>query len=913
MRLSVRWKLTVPFIFIILLALGVLLPVANALLGSSIEAEADRRLNQSADSVTVLLKNLEEKSLLSANFVANLSEVESFEVTDRSGIEQVLVPRRDSLALQELSYYTADFQPGAQPLFYGGPLVARRLQVSENTTRIRETLIVRAIQSGRADSGIAIAPQSSQVIGVAPVRRSGSTEIIGVIMAVFYLDEEYVADISEVLGASVGIVKDNDIIVSTIDSSSGYEKLIRDNFVDPDGKITAQNLSYSDNRHERLLAHPLVLDGKTQGTLLVAQSTHDLLLMQQNIQLLLFVFAGIVAVTSLVFGIAAIHNFALPLAAMAKASFEVSHGNFERRVDIASMYKVRDEITDLGENFNAMTERLGSLYNNLELQVQARTKELVEERNRLDVALRDLAVARDQALEANRAKSAFLANMSHELRTPLNAIIGYSEMLQEEAQDLGETTQELVPDLEKIHGAGRHLLSLINDILDLSKIEAGKMDLYLEYFDTGPMLQEVLNTIRPLIEKKSNQLVITRQPEELGSMHADLTKMRQILFNLLSNAAKFTEQGTITLAVKREALVGADGQSVDWMTFSVTDTGIGMTPEQLNQLFQAFVQADASTTRKYGGTGLGLTITKRFCEMMGGEIRVESEVGHGSTFIAHLPVNVPEQRVEPETVVRPAHATLTTINRVLVIDDDNTVRDLVERYLSKEGFKVTTASNGNDGLRLAKELRPDAITLDVMMPGMDGWAVLSALKADPDLADIPVIMLTIAENQNLGYALGAADYLIKPVDHDRLITVLRRHACEEMPCSILVVEDDPTAREMMQRLLEREGWLVCEASDGRAALEVVGEVKPQLILLDLMMPEMDGFQFVAELRKHEEWRTIPVVVVTAKDLTQEDRMRLSGYVEAVLQKGAYGKEDLLNEVRDLIDTHALARRAAIVE
>jgi PAS domain S-box-containing protein len=562
----------------------------------------------------------------------------------------------------------------------------------------------------------------------------------------------------------------------------------------------------------------------------------------------------------------------------------------------SEVYRKDGSVIWISENSHTIRDATGRplYYEGTVVDITQR-KRAEDELRRHEQALR---VAKEAAEEASQAKSKFLANMSHELRTPLNAIIGYSEILQEDAQDLGE--QRFLADLGKINAAGKHLLGLINAVLDLSKIEAGKMDLYLETFNVAEMVRGVVHVIEPLVQQKSNRLDV-ECPESVGAMHADLTKVRQSLFNLLSNAGKFTEHGTVTLTVSR-----ACSAAGDWVTFHVRDTGIGMSQEQLGRLFQEFSQADVSTTRNYGGTGLGLALSRHLCRIMGGDIEVTSELGEGSTFTMRLPAEVGAARQEPAAAeeLPPLAPAGSGAGTVLVIDDEAVVRDLMQRYLSKEGFQVVGARDGEEGLRLAKELHPDAITLDVMMPHKDGWSVLSALKADPEIGSIPVIMVTIVEDKNLGYALGAADFITKPVERDRLIGILNKYrlgsgeAASATP--ILVVDDDPGARELMRRTLEREGYEVVEAENGRIALERLRERTPGLILLDLVMPEMDGLEFVGEIRKHPAWRTVPIVVVTAKQLSADDHLKLSAEVENILQKGAYSRESLLGEVRDRV-------------
>ena len=509
-------------------------------------------------------------------------------------------------------------------------------------------------------------------------------------------------------------------------------------------------------------------------------------------------------------------------------------------------------------------------------------------------AEKEIHSARKTAEEANRAKSEFLANMSHELRTPMNAILGYSEMLIEEAEDLQQ--EDFIPDLKKINQAGSHLLALINDILDLSKVEAGRMDVFAEDIDIGNLIDEVAATARPLMEKNNNRMEVVRDTY-LGAAFQDLTKLRQSLFNLLSNAAKFTHEGTVTLNAAR---IQKDGQ--DWLSFAVRDTGIGIPADKLEAVFEEFTQADGSTTRDYGGTGLGLAISRRICQLLGGDITVQSQPGEGSTFTIEIPLNAPGSdnrpvagAVVPAGTERKSHpAGKPGPGRtVLVIDDDPEAREILECFLAREGFDVVTADSGDAGLRLAHDIEPAIITLDVLMPEMDGWSVLRALKADPGLRDIPVIMLTMVDDKSRGYALGATDYLSKPVDRDLLHRTLAHYQTPETPSPVLLVEDDADTREVMRRMLDKAGWPVMEATNGREALDQMANTRPGIILLDLMMPVMDGFDFLLEMRAREDWCDIPVIVLTAKNLTEEDRQLLSGKVEQVIEKGATSHEQLI--------------------
>jgi PAS domain S-box-containing protein len=506
----------------------------------------------------------------------------------------------------------------------------------------------------------------------------------------------------------------------------------------------------------------------------------------------------------------------------------------------------------------------------------------ITERKEAEAAIE---AARAAAEAANAAKSQFLANMSHELRTPLSAVIGYSEMVQEELEDLGAA--DLIADMKKIEANARHLLGLINDVLDISKIEADRVEIYAEDFAVATVVREVATTVEGLIDKKGNILELDLA-EGLGTARTDVTKLRQCLINLLSNAAKFTENGTITLAVARAG---------ETLRFAVSDTGIGMTPEQVAKLFERFTQADASTTRRFGGTGLGLAITRAFAEMLGGAITVDSREGVGTTFTLVLPAMFGER--EPDDGPDPAQAA-SDRRAILVVDDDAATRELLARFLEREGFAVAVAEDGRRGLELARALRPRAVLLDVTMPQMDGWAVLRALRADPEIGATPIVMVTVLDEQQLAFSLGATDYLQKPIDWVGLRQIVDRFQPGTRAGPILVVEDDADLRGQVAAYLRREGFPVTEAENGVHALASVAAERPCLVLLDLMMPEMDGFGFLRALRDLSECGDLPVVVLTAKDITADDRRRLAGQADRVLAKGSTGLAALARELRVLV-------------
>jgi PAS domain S-box-containing protein len=511
----------------------------------------------------------------------------------------------------------------------------------------------------------------------------------------------------------------------------------------------------------------------------------------------------------------------------------------------------------------------------------------------------DLQRARQEAIAANEAKSAFLANMSHELRTPLNAIIGFTRIVRRKGE--GALPEKQLENLEKVLVSADHLLGLINTVLDISKIEAGRMEVQASNFELRPLVDLVTATSQPLL-RKGVQLE-SQIPPDLPSIYSDQEKIKQILLNLLSNAAKFTHQGHISLSARKEgALVIVD----------VSDSGIGVSEEALRTIFDEFQQADSSTTRQYGGTGLGLSISRRLARLLGGDLTATSRLGEGSTFTLSLPIHYGIPAASPgEALHHTEPIEISGKPLVLVIDDDPHVHHLLQENLGEAGYQVIGTSSGDDGVRLAHEFLPYAITLDIMMPQKDGWQVLQELKSDVHTRHIPVILLTIVEEKALGFRLGAADYLVKPLDEDAILSALRRLEITPdcaPPHRLLVADDDPNVVDMVRQLI---GDLPCEiqaVQDGMEALEAIRAHPPDVILLDLMMPRLDGFGVIDELQKDPQLKNIPVIVLTAKALGAADREMLRDKVIKIIEKNGLDGNSLVEEIR-----RTLARFAHLQE
>ena len=545
------------------------------------------------------------------------------------------------------------------------------------------------------------------------------------------------------------------------------------------------------------------------------------------------------------------------------------------------------KMNELADN----ADRNSSEEASVELMLVAFSRMSDEVNGLIDARTSEMETARDEARDASDQKTKFFANMSHELRTPLNAILGYGEMLYEDCEDLGY--DDLLPDLKKITSSGTHLLSLINNILDLSKIEAGKMELFVTSFEIENMVQTIKDVSEPLAAKNDNGFVINLEGA-LGSMSQDETKLRQCLTNFLSNGFKFTKNGTVTLDVK--ARMEGDVEFVD---FAVIDTGAGMSPEGVAKVFEEYTQAERSTSANYGGTGLGLPISKKFAEMMGGDVIVTSEEGVGSVFTMSVPRECPEyseDEVEGNVINLDDQD-----NLVVLVDDDVAMHDLIKRTISKLNLTLLGATNSEKGMELIREVKPKLILLDVLMPGRDGWSLLKECKTDKDLKDIPVIMISQLNQSNLASSLGANDYLTKPIDRTHFINTLKRIlGTDTQNQKVLVIDDDKDVRELLSRLLKDAGYRPIDARDGKEGLERTKD-EPALIILDLEMPRMDGFEFLDNYIKDvPEEKRAPVLVFSGKDLTDVQEDLLKERVIGLVKKDDVSMDNLSKMIQGIV-------------
>ncbi len=554
-----------------------------------------------------------------------------------------------------------------------------------------------------------------------------------------------------------------------------------------------------------------------------------------------------------------------------KGIIRIGGGDLDYRITVPA----NDEFGQLAQAFNEMSEKLRR-------------------------AVQEVQEAKEQADRANAAKSGFLANMSHELRTPLNAIIGYSEMMVEmatEEEDLAAA--ELTGDMQRILTAGRHLLSLINNVLDLAKIETGKMTLYREPFDTIEVLHELAATMQTLAAHNRNTIVIAAAEDAAARIVSDQTRFRQIFANLLSNACKFTEDGTVTVEVTGFERVGND-----WLRLQVRDTGIGMSHEQLQTVFDAFVQADSSTTKKYGGTGLGLALCREFSTLLGGSIDAASSPGHGSVFTVELPVDataVPQQ--VPATAPASTRQATTLhdagAQTVLIVDDDDDARELSARVLRAEGCRVLEAAGGDEGLRLAREHLPDLIVLDLVMPGMDGWEVLSVLKDNEETRDIPVVLQSMLDARDQALERGAAAFLDKPIDKRRLAATLERLAPRDRSGHVLLIESASPARNALVEGLRDQGWYVSSTEQAGEALAIARQSPPDLILLSLGLPGDDVVTLSEEIAYNPVLRAIPVFVLAGADGETDARERFASALDRLVVRDSSALETLLEQTGHL--------------
>lgn len=713
---------------------------------------------------------------------------------------------------------------------------------------------------------------------------------------------EYVDKTGREHNVSYAIIEDQDgtVLASTDGKFDG--QILNDGISEKASSSAQELLQEAGNVID--MAVPIFIDGKKVGLSRVGISTDGMSrkiasVRKNGVEMTLFaILVGSMVAVFVAMKVTRGFN------SLSKVAKEMTGGNLDMRAQIDS-YR---ELNDLSYSFNHMADavkkREEELQQNIIMldyaheelesaneELQQHYEELELSQEELLTSNEELSQANERVMEADRLKSEFLANMSHELRTPLNSVIALSGILL--ARMDGDLTEEQEKQVKIIKKSGKNLLELINDILDLSKIESGKMEISLEEFYIEDVVNDDRAMVTPMASEKEINISFTKD-EDIHLIRSDRNKIKQILLNLLSNAVKFTPKGgSITIDA-----TGKDGR----VELRVMDTGIGIAKENLDKIFDEFRQVDGSSTREYGGTGLGLAITKRLVKLLGGEIRVESEIHKGSTFIINIPVTlngvealtVAASRIDPDKKI------------ILAVDDDPSVIYVLKKYLEGEGYQVVPAHNGAVAVRLAKEVKPFAITLDIMIPGKDGWEVINELKGDPATEHIPIVVISILDNKSLGFSLGATEYLTKPVERETVLNALGRlmsPRCVGMDCTpnVLLVDDDPIHIMAMKAVLADSGYKVTVAPGGKEGIEILKEATPCAIILDIMMPEVDGFMVLEELKKRKETRDIPVIILTAKDITDDDKKRLNGSIQDIIGKGNFAHEEVLRDLKNIME------------